>query len=260
MGHIRETVQSVLNQRAVVSGRAGLQYIICDGASSDGTVKIVEELPSPFITIVSEPDSTMYEALAKGLSRATGDIVAYLNAGDYYHPLALDVVLDVFESRPVSWLTGFSTVYNEAGAIVNVTLPFRYRRRLFECGAYGRLLPFVQQEATFWRKELLEFLDLEALAKMRYAGDYFLWLTFARHAQLNVVEAVLGGFRRHAGQLSENMAAYLQEIRQITREPNLVDLTAACWDKLIWRAPPEIKKYFNGEGLLRYDHATRQWR
>jgi glycosyltransferase involved in cell wall biosynthesis len=259
-GYIRETVESVLTQRAVESGRASLQYIVCDGASSDGTARIVDELASPFITIVSEPDNTMYEALAKGLSRATGDIVAYLNAGDYYHPLALDVVLDVFESRPVSWLTGFSTIYNEAGTIVSVTLPFRYRQRLFECGAYGRLLPFLQQEATFWRRELHAFVDLEALAKMRYAGDYLLWLTFARHAELHVVEAALGGFRRHAGQVSENMDAYLREMRQITRDPNLIDFTAACWDRLIWHAPPGIKKYFNDEGLLRYDHATRQWR
>jgi len=258
--YIRDTVQSVLAQRAVESGRATLEYIICDGASSDRTVEIVEELASPFITIVSEPDNTMYEALAKGLSRATGDVVAYLNASDYYHPLALDVVLDVFESRPITWLTGFSITYNEAGAMVRVDLPFRYRRRLFECGAYGRLLPFVQQEATFWRRELHEFLDFEALAKMRYAGDYFLWLTFARHAELHVVEAVLGGFRSHSGQLSENMSAYLQEIRQITRDPNLVDFIAACWDKLIWHAPPRIKKYLNGEGLFRYDLATRQWR
>jgi hypothetical protein len=167
--------------------------------------------------------------------------------------------LDVFESRQVTWLTGYSGIYNEIGAMVRIALPFRYRRRLFECGAYGRLLPFVQQEATFWRKDLHAFLDCETLAKMRYAGDYFLWLTFARHAELHVVEAVLGGFRRHAGQRSENMAAYLQEMRQITRDPNPVDFAAACWDKLIWHAPPGIKKYLNAEGLLRYDHATRQW-
>lgn len=260
MGHIRETVQSVLAQRAVESGRATLEYIICDGASTDRTVEIVEELGSPFITIVSEPDNTMYEALAKGLSRATGDVVAYLNASDRYHPLALDVVLDVFESQPITWLTGFSITYNEAGAMVGVALPFRYRRRLFECGAYGRLLPFVQQESTFWRRDLHKLLDFDALAKMRYAGDYYLWLTFARHAELHVVEAALGGFRIHSGQLSENMGAYLQEIRQITRDPNLVDFTAACWDKLIWHAPPRIKKYLNGKGLFRYDLATRQWR
>ena len=43
----------------------------------------------------------MYEALAKGLSLATGDVVAYLNAGDYYHPGAFDVISEVFKSQEV---------------------------------------------------------------------------------------------------------------------------------------------------------------
>ncbi len=74
-----------------------------------------------------------------------------------------------------------------------------------------------------------------------------------------MVEAVLGGFRKHAGQLSENLDAYLAEMRQITRKATLIDGLLARWDRLLWNAPVPIKKRFNADQLFRYDHATRAW-
>jgi glycosyltransferase involved in cell wall biosynthesis len=257
--HIRETVESVLFQSVFKSGRAELEYIVCDGASTDETVPIIREFDAQPIKIISEPDKTMYDALAKGLSLASGDIVGYLNAGDYYHPYAFEVVADIFQNRKVSWVTGFATIYNETGAIVEAVLPYRYRRRLFCCGAYGQSLPFLEQESTFWRRDLQEHLDYRALAGMRYAGDYYLWTKFSERADLCVVEAVLGGFRKHVGQLSENLDAYLAEMRQITRRPNLMDVLVARWDRLLWNAPVPVKKRFNPNQLFRYDHVTRGW-
>lgn len=257
--YIGQTVESVLAQSVFKSGRADLEYIVCDGASTDDTIRIVREFDTRAITIISEPDRTMYEALTKGLARASGDVVGYLNAGDYYHPFALEVVADVFQNRKISWMTGFAAIYNEAGAIVEAVLPYRYRRRLFACGAYGQLLPFIEQESTFWRRALHEHLDYGVLAQMRYAGDYYLWEKFSRHVELCVVEAILGGFRKHPGQLSENLDAYLDEVRAITRKPNLVDFVVARWDALLWNFSTGTKKRFNREWLLRYNHATRQW-
>jgi len=256
---IRDTVASVLGQRAVLSGRVGLEYLICDGASTDGTVELVRAFDSPLVKLVSEPDAGMYDALAKGLSSVTGDVVAYLNAGDYYHPHAFDVVADIFDRPAVSWLTGYNTIYNAHGAVTNVTLPFRYRTVLFECGAYGRLLPFVQQESTFWRRGLHDLLDLGALARLRYAGDNYLWTAFSRRATLHVVQAVLGGFRFHAGQISENRRAYRAEVRSFTRSPGVLDLALAGFDRLTWYLPPQVKKYLNDGALFQYDHKAGRW-
>jgi len=257
---IRDTVASVLGQRAVESGRVSLEYLVCDGASTDGTVEAVREFRAPSLQLVSEADGSMYEALAKGLSATSGEVVAYLNAGDYYHPHAFDVVADIFESQPVSWLTGYNVIYNDHGAVTSVQLPFRYRRALFECGAYGRLLPFVQQESTFWRRDLNRHLDLRALAQLRYAGDSYLWTTFSRTEELHVVQAVLGGFRFHSGQLSENRDAYFAELRGFTRKSGFLDLALAGFDRAMWQAPAAFKKLFNADGLLRYDHKSGQWR
>ena len=256
---IRDTVASVLGQRAVRSGRVALEYLVCDGASTDGTVELVRAFDSPLVKLVSEPDAGMYDALAKGLSSVTGDVVAYLNAGDYYHPHAFDVVADIFDRPAVSWLTGYNTFYNAHGAVINVTLPFRYRPALFECGAYGRLLPFVQQESTFWRRGLHDLLNLRALARLRYAGDTYIWTAFSRRATLHVVQAALGGFRFHTGQISENRSAYRAEVHGFTRRPGLFDLALAGFDRLVWYLPPQAKKYLNERALFQYDHKAGWW-
>ena len=69
------------------------------------------------MTVVSEPDSSMYAALAKGLQRATGDYVAYLNAGDSYHPSGLSIAADCLKLPDVNWLTGFAVVYKDRSQV-----------------------------------------------------------------------------------------------------------------------------------------------
>lgn len=256
---IGETVESVLRQSAVLSGRAELEYFICDGGSSDRTVPIVESYQNGAIKLVSSRDKGMYDALAKGLRAATGDIVAYLNAGDYYHRCALDIVLDLFEQKDVQWLTGYNVHYNEKSYFLNVKLPYRYRRSFFASGLYGTTLIFVQQESTFWSSSLSELLDYEQLASFRYAGDYYIWSQFAKKCDLRIAEAYLGGFRIERGQLSENREAYLAEMATISCKPTLFQRLLAVFDKVMWYAPVELKKFMNRDGLFRYDHERQQW-
>src|SRR6185369_149477 len=120
---IAETIESVITQR----GDFDLEYVIIDGASSDRTLQIAtgyrERLESgtfPLacrsvsMEVLSEPDSGMYDALAKGLSRISGEVVAYLNADDIYFPNALSTVSAIFrEHDEVCWVTGMCTVLNE---------------------------------------------------------------------------------------------------------------------------------------------------
>jgi glycosyltransferase involved in cell wall biosynthesis len=258
---IGETIESVIGQSAIISGRAELEYIICDGNSTDKTVSVVNEYAKSNrgIKLFSEPDTGMYAALAKGLECASGDIVAYLNAGDFYNRYAIDIVLDLFEQKQVRWLTGYNVHYNDKSYFVNVKLPFKYRRDFFASGFYGTKLIFVQQESTFWDASLNRCIDLERLAAFRYAGDYYLWSSFAKECDLQIVEAYLGGFRIEKAQLSENREAYLQEMMQLVAKPQLFHLILAAFDRVMWYAPVEFKKWFNKNGLFRYDHELQEW-
>lgn len=259
--HIGETIESVIGQSAIISGRAELEYIICDGNSTDKTVSVVNAYAKSNrgIKLFSEPDTGMYAALARGLECASGDIVAYLNAGDFYNRYAIDIVLDLFEQKHVRWLTGYNVHYNDKSYFINVKLPFKYRRDFFASGFYGTKLIFVQQESTFWDASLNRCIDLERLAAFRYAGDYYLWSSFAKECDLQIVEAYLGGFRIEKGQLSENREAYLEEMMQLVAKPQLFHLILAAFDRVMWYAPVEFKKWFNKNGLFRYDHGLQEW-
>jgi glycosyltransferase involved in cell wall biosynthesis len=258
---IGRTVDSIMGQSAVRSGRVRLQYLVCDGASTDGTLEVVRQIAGSAAEIVSEPDRGMYDALAKGLRRATGDVVAYLNAGDLYAPTALDVVADVFEQNDVSWITGYQVEYNEKGQFISSLLPYRYRRRLIRSGLYGvrRILTHhIQQESTFWARGLVETLDFDALARCRLAGDYYLWTCFAGQADLRVVQSYLGGFAYHPGQQSQAIDAYNREARALACRPGAADLALAAFDGAAWLLPI-LKGRVHHRDVIRYSLTDRRW-
>lgn len=76
---IRDTILSIKNQTF-----KNIEYIIIDGASTDNTLSIVDEYKFDNIKVVSEPDAGLYDAMNKGVSIATGDVVGFLNSDDFY--------------------------------------------------------------------------------------------------------------------------------------------------------------------------------
>ena len=76
---IRDTIKSVLAQ-----DYPNVEYIIVDGASTDGTMDIVREYRDRIDVVISEPDKGIYDAMNKGIRAATGDVVGLLNSDDFY--------------------------------------------------------------------------------------------------------------------------------------------------------------------------------
>ncbi len=77
---IERTLKSVAEQTY-----PGVEYLIIDGASKDGTLEIVSRYEQHITRVVSEPDHGIYDAMNKGISLATGDYLCFLNAGDRFH-------------------------------------------------------------------------------------------------------------------------------------------------------------------------------
>jgi len=93
---IRDTIESVLSQ-----SYANIEYIVVDGASTDGTVDIIHEYDKDIARIISEPDDGIYDAMNKGISSATGDIVGILNSDDFFEsPDTIQHVVDGFRKGP----------------------------------------------------------------------------------------------------------------------------------------------------------------
>lgn len=90
---IEETIQSVLAQ-----DHKDIEYIIVDGASKDDTMEIIKKYPVHIV--ISEPDKGIYDAMNKGLARASGDVIAILNSDDIYkNNSVLSRVAAEFEQR-----------------------------------------------------------------------------------------------------------------------------------------------------------------
>ena len=76
---LKKTVESVKNQSFT-----DFEYLIIDGASSDGSASFIEENETLFDYWVSEPDSGVYQAMNKGIEKANGEYLLFLNSGDHF--------------------------------------------------------------------------------------------------------------------------------------------------------------------------------
>jgi glycosyltransferase involved in cell wall biosynthesis len=256
--YILETVTSVINQSAILNNRATLEYIICDGGSTDKTVDIIKNINHPCITIISEPDKGMYDALSKGLAKASGDIIAYINAGDFYYNKAFDVVVRLFANKNIHWLKGLDVHFNENSEIIQVKLPFRYKKSFILSGEYGEALPYIQQESVFWRRELTNTIDSNKLSSFKLAGDYYMWHCFSKNNYtLNIVESFLGGFKVHDQQLSSALDKYKSEKKSITKY-SVLNTILSYFEKILWALPPKFKKLLN-KSLYRFNIINSTW-
>jgi len=226
--YIEDTICSIVNQRY-----PNLEYFVVDGASTDGTTEIIRKYEKQISWWVSQPDKGVYDALNTGFARSTGDIMGWLNASDQLHIKSLFVVGSVFADLPsVEWITGRPTGYNSAGMTTHVKALPRWSRFRFLAGANR----YIQQESTFWRRTLWNRAGGHLDSGYRDAGDCELWVRFFRHASLYSVDALIGGFRRHADAITsvarEEYDRHFEEI--IEREVN--SLQRAGKVKFICRA------------------------
>jgi glycosyltransferase involved in cell wall biosynthesis len=87
--HLEEAIKSVLNQ-----SYNNIEYIVVDGGSTDGTLDIIRKYEDKISFWVSEPDGGIFDAMNKGIRKASGDFIGILNADDWYEPHFVEAVAD----------------------------------------------------------------------------------------------------------------------------------------------------------------------
>lgn len=189
---IERTIQSVLGQNY-----PNLEYIIVDGQSTDDTSKIARKYKKA-VTFISEPDGGQSEAINKGLRKATGDIVAFLNSDDTYEPGALLAVGTYFSEHPdTQWLYGKCRIINAHDHEVRKAIT-GYKNMLLRHYGYNKLLAenYISQPATFWRRNVhaeIGYFD----EKNHWCMDYDFWLRLGQHYPASVIPVYLANFRYH---------------------------------------------------------------
>ncbi len=218
------TIESVLYQAG-----AELEYILIDGASTDGTVDLIRAyaIKDPRIRWISEPDGGIADAFNKGLAMATGDWIGILNSDDCYSPGALMVVDNVVAQHP------------EAGVIHGDLL------RLDEHGQPLFLLKPPDIDNTVWHQmptnHPATFVSRAVYEQVGYfnkdlkiAMDYDLILRLYRFgAKFVYIDAVLAHMR-YGGASDDRLWQGLREVWKISVRQGYPRYKASAW--LLYRA------------------------
>lgn len=157
------TMDSVLSQTY-----PAIEYIVIDGASTDGTIALLQEYEQRFQSShdsrlsshefrwISEPDSGIYEAMNKGIRMATGEVLAFLNAGDrYLFPETIEHVLSDFGKTQTLVMSGNMLIMDSQG---NSCVLYEHKARSFDWKDMLHL--GLAHPATFYRKSLFQKVGL----------------------------------------------------------------------------------------------------
>jgi glycosyltransferase involved in cell wall biosynthesis len=205
--YIGQTLTSVASQTC-----HDVEHIVIDGGSTDSTLQIIKEAAEQNSALrwVSSKDNGISDAMNKGLTLATGDLISFLHADDVYSDnKVLENVAGIFNSNPTTeWLTGGIYYVNADGQILK-----NYKVRQW---SYKRLLRgnTIFHPSTFVRREVLAA-EGGFNSGLRYTMDYDLWLRLGKRSDPCLLDRPLACFRLHDCSLSVNQVdeAFVEELK-----------------------------------------------
>lgn len=166
---VEQTLRSVIGQAF-----DNIEYIIIDGASTDGTLEIINKYKSNISKIVSEKDKGLYDALNKGIKLATGDVIGILHSDDFYiHNNVLRDYVNVFEKQKCDAV--YSDLYYVKAEDTNKIVR-KWKSGMYKPGAF--LNGWMPPHPTFFVKKTVYEKHGLFNTSFKTAADYELMLRF----------------------------------------------------------------------------------
>lgn len=206
---IQDTIESVLRQTY-----SNIEYIIVDGASTDNTMQIVSRYSTRIAKIISEPDKGIYDAMNKGISLATGDVVGILNSDDFYsYADAVSDIANVF-ARSSSDIVYGNLVYvapSEPSIIVRNYSSTKFKPWMLR---FGWMPP---HPSTFIKKSIYNKYGLYA-ADYKTGADYemFVRLLLLHNVSYTHFDKTIVHMRT-GGATSSGLRSYITTSREMIR-------------------------------------------
>jgi glycosyltransferase involved in cell wall biosynthesis len=201
---LEETILSVLNQ-----GYQPLEYIIIDGGSTDESVSIIQRYEKHLAYWISEKDRGQVHAINKGLERATGDILAFINSDDVYLPGAFNAVISHFEDNPASnWICGDTLMFGDGHEtrMIHAVVP----RSAAHCLSWAYRAP---QPGHFWRTPLVRS-GFQERWNYDFDHDMYVRLLLAGH-KCEYLPLPMAGYRLH--EVSKTIAEGHRQLEEFDR-------------------------------------------
>lgn len=115
--YVRKMIESVKNQTY-----SNVEHLIIDGASTDGTLEIFKDYPH--LRVFSEPDKGIYDAFNKGVQKASGKYIAFLNSDDFWHdPKAIESSVELLENNNADYSYAPCTYLDENDKLMGFLYP-----------------------------------------------------------------------------------------------------------------------------------------
>lgn len=160
---IERTLLSVFNQTY-----ENFELIVIDGVSTDGTIDVIEKYKNKISVFVSEPDTGIYNAMNKGVERASGDFLVFLNAGDelYDENVLKNIVNVIARNNDVKFIFGDAQIYSEKGLPLKIVT----RENINNISSFLRY-DFIHQ-SCFYHKSLFENKKYDETFKISGDSDF----------------------------------------------------------------------------------------
>ncbi|MBJ6727032.1 glycosyltransferase family 2 protein [Geomesophilobacter sediminis] len=188
---IRQCLDNVIAQDC-----PGVEHLVLDGCSKDGTVAILEEYATryPHLRWISEPDQGQSDAMNKGIRLAAGEVISFLNVDDFYESGALRRVVELFRTLPEpSLLVGNCKVIDDDGALLFINKPARLKLAELLVGPEVNPWP-INPAAYFYHRSLHGQVGPYDVNE-HYALDLEFLLRAVQKAQVRYVDETFGYFR-----------------------------------------------------------------
>lgn len=185
---LEETIKSVLEQ-----DYPRIEYIVMDGGSTDGSVDVIKKYQNRLAFWVSEQDKGQTDAINKGFNRASGDILAWINSDDTYHPKAVGEAVSYLVKHPdVAMVYADCDFIDEQGKVIG---KFASRQTDYQKLRHGFV--HIPQQTMFFRSKYWK--ELGPLDPSFYfAMDYDLWVRLAKRAPIKYIPGrTWANFRIH---------------------------------------------------------------
>lgn len=216
---IERTIKSVVRQ-----SYRNIEYIIIDGNSTDGTLDIVKRYERYISDWISEPDQGLYEAMNKGIGRASGELIGIINSDDWYECDAVKKVVDCYEG------CGAGVIHGDLGVVFD-GIENSYRVAPGGCADDLYFHMIYNHPTVFVKSELYKKHGLFNCS-YRLAADYdFLMRLHSAGEVFHYVPSIIANFQMGGLSSGKKVWRVALEERRIA-ERNLENLP-----------PPDRKKY-----------------